>query len=105
MYSGSGAKILRTTNGGLNWEMQVGPSNDGLNSIYFADTNNGTIVGISGNILITTNGGINWFNQSNRITSEILTSTFFINESIGWVTGYGSTILKDWSRRQSNRYG
>ena len=52
------ARIIKTTNGGLNWSLQYDaePSN-GFNSIFFINQYTGWAVGSSGNILKTTNGG------------------------------------------------
>jgi photosystem II stability/assembly factor-like uncharacterized protein len=54
-------RIYRTTNGGLNWELQY---NDSIfysfSSIAFNDQNTGLVVGGGGNIRRTTNGGTSW---------------------------------------------
>jgi photosystem II stability/assembly factor-like uncharacterized protein len=49
--------ILKTKNGGNNWEMQSSGTNSDLNSIFFIDVNTGYAVGAEGCILKTINGG------------------------------------------------
>lgn len=72
------SKILKTTDGGVNWLQQttanfVGPTNH-INFIHFFDINNGICVGDSNTgyweIYKTSNGGSNW----NRINSADIPS-------------------------------
>jgi photosystem II stability/assembly factor-like uncharacterized protein len=59
-----GSKILKTTNGGNNWQMTVFPDTTQVfNTIHFLDSLNGYLSGYSGNVFKTTNGGINWLEQ------------------------------------------
>ena len=84
--------ILKTTNGGTNWNTQV---NDivTLTSVYFTDANTGCAVGDSGRIFKTTNGGNNWSIIPSG-TNKYLNCIFFIDNSTGWSAGYTGTILK-----------
>ncbi len=51
--------IRKTTNGGVNWNIQNTNSNSiAVNSIFFIDENRGWVVGDNGGIMRTTNGGI-----------------------------------------------
>ena len=66
---GSEETILRTTDGGTTWTLQLYPEGDALYGVYFTDANTGTVVGGSdecdcGLILHTTDGGTNWTYQS-----------------------------------------
>lgn len=56
---GDAGTLLKTTNGGQNWNQIPATGND-LNSIVFKDANTGVAVGDDGIILRTTNGGLNW---------------------------------------------
>ena len=55
---GDNGLILKTTDGGLNWNNQESGIASTLNSIYFIDENYGWIAGLYGKILHTTNGGV-----------------------------------------------
>ena len=57
--------ILKTTDGGTNWNPQITGTSYQLYSVHFSDSNFGWAVGYDGNassgiILKTTDGGINW---------------------------------------------
>lgn len=49
--------ILRTSNGGNNWQIQTGVNSNTLNSVYFVNSNTGWAVGNNGTIIKTTDGG------------------------------------------------
>jgi hypothetical protein len=53
-YSG---KIIKTTNGGTDWNPQTSWTSKHLNSVHFVDANTGWAVGQGGTILKTTTGG------------------------------------------------
>jgi photosystem II stability/assembly factor-like uncharacterized protein len=56
-----GTEILKTTDGGLNWNLQTYKEEDSfLRGIYFLDTLKGFMGGVPGKFLITTDGGLNW---------------------------------------------
>ncbi len=85
------SKILKTTDGGLNWNVQLSGSNLGFNSIYFINKNIGWAVGninlFSGNIFKTTNGGVNWA-QLNSPSNYPIYSVFFVDSLIGWIADW-----------------
>lgn len=55
--------LLKTTNGGGNWQQQLLPdSSMTMFTCYFKDNSTGWIAGINGIILKTTNNGNNWLN-------------------------------------------
>jgi photosystem II stability/assembly factor-like uncharacterized protein len=91
-YSNYGL-IMKTTDGGSNWESRTMEQGNELYSVYFADANTGWAVGSlydiynnqSGLILKTTNGGVNW--TSTTIGIGELYSVFFKDHNIGWVAG------------------
>ncbi len=61
----TGGEIIRTTNGGTNWQRVLLDSNLRVRSFYFFDQNTGFAIGGSyistGKLIKTTNGGLNWF--------------------------------------------
>jgi photosystem II stability/assembly factor-like uncharacterized protein len=85
--------VIKTTNGGENWNIQV-LGNYRLTSVLFCDTYNGWISGLNsaGIIYRTTNSGENWFIQYSG-GFDIL-SLDFATPNTGWAVGYGSNILK-----------
>ena len=57
---GGHGTILKTLNGGEDWEIQTSGTLEYLNSVFFVDENTGYAVGVNGTILKTTNGGEEW---------------------------------------------
>jgi photosystem II stability/assembly factor-like uncharacterized protein len=54
-------RILKTTNGGINWVVQLdAPNNNSLRSVAFNNELLGWAGGLNGYLLRTTNGGDNW---------------------------------------------
>ncbi len=90
---GEAGTLIRTTDGGTNWNSQTGGGSDRLRSVYFEDANTGWIVGNNGTILKTTDGGTTWTLKTSG-TTDPLYSVFFINLSTGWIAGEDNTILK-----------
>ncbi|MEZ4689251.1 MAG: YCF48-related protein [Ignavibacteria bacterium] len=85
--------ILKTTNGGTNWNRQYSNSNKPLHSVFFTDQNSGWAVGHTGTIISTTNSGANWISYPSG-TSANLESVFFVDNNTGWIAGQSGTILK-----------
>ena len=95
---GSGGKILKTTNGGINWVNIPNPSINGggnLSSIFPADSLYCYVSGGYNIILKTTNGGSNWIEISN---GPLLTGSYngvhFINRDTGWFCRGGGFVLR-----------
>ena len=81
-------KILHTTNGGTDWQLQNTDSTaGGYNAMQFTDINNGWIVGDSGKILKTTDGGGNWTQVTNTGIDPNSRSkcVFFLDGNTGWI--------------------
>jgi len=51
--------ILRTTDGGATWTLQISGTTNNLWGVSLVDANIGTVVGYYGTILRTTTGGVN----------------------------------------------
>ncbi|MCB0723522.1 MAG: T9SS type A sorting domain-containing protein [Ignavibacteriae bacterium] len=83
---GSNGTIIKTVNGGVNWQSQSNPSGVLLHHVYFISGSLGWAVGHSGRIIKTTNGGQNWVLQSSG-TSSNLFYVYFIHRNYGWVVG------------------
>ena len=76
--------ILKTTNGGDDWEIKASGTKKQLLSVIFVDENNGWIVGQDGLIIKTSDGGDNWTHQTSN-TFSWLNSVYFIDSSTGWI--------------------
>ncbi len=89
---GSSGTILKTTNGGTNWNPQTSGITTELRSVHFKDANEGWAVGASGVILHTTNGGTSWAQEGIGVTTQLLRRVFSINPV--YAAGLSGTILK-----------
>jgi photosystem II stability/assembly factor-like uncharacterized protein len=54
---GNSGTILRTTDGGANWTVQLSGTSNALIAVSFVNASTGTAVGDSGSILRTNTGG------------------------------------------------
>jgi len=84
--SGSTGIILRTGNGGADWEILDPPPNNYYFSIFFTSTANGWATGYDGKIIHTADGGNTWIDQSSG-TSTYLNNLFFLDDNEGWIVG------------------
>ena len=88
------SRIIKTTNGGINW---LTINQDSVNywssgKIMFVDELNGYIIGNC--IKKTTDGGYNWFNSDSASTMGAK-GLFFINKDTGWtVIAYNTGIKR-----------
>jgi len=83
--------IIKTTDGGNNWEQLLSPVNFFLKKIQFTDDQSGYIIGgddTGGYLLKTTNGGQTW-QVINLHTPDkgIPTGMFFLNNKTGFISG------------------
>lgn len=89
-----GGEILRTTNGGANWQRVLLDSNLRVKSFYFFDNNTGFAVGgsyaSSGKLLKTTDAGLNWNVIINYFTPGYthFYNIYFANTLTGYLSSY-----------------
>ena len=82
--------IIKTTNGGISWDMKESNTQEYLNSVFFINNNTGWAVGNNKVLLKTTDGGTSWTTiiiDPDPTSFWNLYSIFFIDENTGWMTG------------------
>ena len=91
--------ILKSTTGGIDWNGSIIGRNITINSISFADNDNGIAVGRSntgyGYILRSTNSGYNWYPLDSTFQRDYK-SIQFVNQQTGYIFNYYnvSNVLK-----------
>jgi photosystem II stability/assembly factor-like uncharacterized protein len=85
--------ILRTTDGGITWTLQIRGTTNNLSGVSFTDANTGTAVGDQGTILRTTDGGTTWTSQTSG-TKTWLQGVSFTDANNGIAVGDSGTILR-----------
>ena len=85
----TGEDIRKTTDKGRTWISKY--KGDYINSVSFADNNNGYAIGNSGLMLYTSDGGNNW-TKLNQMTSNDLNYITFSKTGIGWISA-SNTVL------------
>jgi len=93
---GEKGTIVKTTNGGADWQGQPSGTTIDLNSLCFLDANKGLAVGWYGTILMTTNGGIS-VGGVDKIVSTSHTLKIFPNPSLNVITVESS---REWAPGQ-----
>ena len=91
--STSNSRILKTIDGGTNWDTVYYNPLKKIGNMYFVDMNIGYAVCDSGRIIKTIDGGVNW-QSFNLGTSVKFYSLFFINDSAGFTAGDSGTIIR-----------
>lgn len=84
--------VLRTTDGGQNWEKQQSGTVFTLTDIQFIDENLGWAVGDNGTIIHTKDGGNHWEMQKSPVAYYFM-GLCFISPAKGWVVGERTHIL------------
>lgn len=86
-----GGEILRTSNGGINWQQVLVDTNMRTSGFYFLNENTGFAVGgtfaTHGSIFKTSNGGINWVNITPQNFSMFLHNIQFLDMLTGYAGG------------------
>ena len=93
--AGDGGVILKTNNGGNSWVPQYLGSNYNFSKIWFSTVNNGIATCGNLKLFITYDGGANWsIFSDDHICFGGFASSFFLNDTIGWIVGPYGMILK-----------
>ncbi len=83
-----GLQILKTTNGGSDWQSSITTFPSDISSILFLNDLTGIATVYTRKIFITSDGGMNW-NLVDSSTASY-SNLFFINSQTGFVCGSGS---------------
>lgn len=89
----SNGKLIKTTDGGTSWSVQLVQANTALNRCYFVTAQIGWVVGENGLILKTTNGGQSWTTQYAG-SSVTWRGIYFLSEQEGYIVGTQGTLAK-----------
>ncbi len=92
--SGNDGIILRSLDGGLNWNKLQTETKEQLWGLYFQSRKIGFAVGSNGTILKTTNGGTVWENIPTGINNLLYDVTFTYN-GIGFASGSNILLRTD----------
>jgi photosystem II stability/assembly factor-like uncharacterized protein len=94
-------RILKTTDGGINWEIKLQGVSANLNKIRFSDDNNGIVAGNNGKIYKTSDGGETWESSGDydiyynfKTVSIIDSDIIFIAGDKNPYIGGGGLIIK-----------
>ena len=90
---GARGTILKTTDGGNNWQLITGETEDDLYGVSFINPNIGTVVGNFGAILRTTDAGSHWTIQRDGM-SDVLFGVSFTDANTGTAVGSDGLILR-----------
>jgi photosystem II stability/assembly factor-like uncharacterized protein len=94
---GDGGVILKTTNGGNNWNSIPNPAiGKPLTTVNIIDSNIVYVVGWFETIIKSTNGGLSWIELQNSPWGQggSYDGSFFYDEKTGWIVGINGTVLK-----------
>jgi photosystem II stability/assembly factor-like uncharacterized protein len=84
--------VIVSTDGGETWVDRSNGITQLITKVFFADSSQGTAIGISGEIYRTTDGGLNWSFELSG-TDNALNSVYMIDPDNIIITGRGGTIL------------
>ncbi len=93
MLVGSGGKIMKSTNGGVNWTSQLSGTTNTLRFLNVITANDIWAGGDNGTILHTTNGGVQWLTQYVGSTASV-NSMLFLSNVKAIAVGSNGTILE-----------
>ncbi|MCD4697346.1 MAG: T9SS type A sorting domain-containing protein [Bacteroidales bacterium] len=86
-------KIIHTSDGGENWNLQNSGTNEQLNKVFFLNESGGWIVGQWGLVLKTQDGGNNW-NHVNFSHFYPLVDVQFLDVNTGWILSLDGYLYK-----------
>jgi len=88
---GMSGMVVRSTNGGIDWDVIRKNTNEEINSLFIIDSNTFIAVGSPGLVLRSSDSGNNW--GENYIAMNDINEVFFINQNTGFITGT-NTVMK-----------
>ena len=103
-YSVTGGELLRTTDGGLNWNV-VNDSRACIKHVQFVNSSQGWLIEIYSRwwggygVSRTVDGGMNWqtvFSNGNLYGLMPSPSLYFVNDSLGWISEPVFSTGWDW---------
>ena len=97
---GASGMILKTSNGGSDWEIQNSGTLTSLRDAFFINENKGWVVGNQHTVLHTNDGGSTWSTQPVPTFLDFY-SVSFINADTGWVFGTYMTVLRTFDGGQN----
>lgn len=86
-----GGIIMRTTNGGTDWEIYDTGSTSAVDAIVFVDEQNGWAGSLNGQILHTSDGGLTWEHQASMANGGVR-DFHFIDGQTGWAVGSNNSV-------------
>ncbi|HEY5825725.1 MAG TPA: IPT/TIG domain-containing protein [Cyclobacteriaceae bacterium] len=90
-YAGSfQGRIIKTIDGGKNWNVLATNMSDDIKGIHFVDDNNGRVISGS-TIYITSNGGQTWISKP---IGHVATGLWFLTNQIGFVSTENNKMFK-----------
>ena len=96
-----GGLIIKTTDGGANWEyqwseLQRDPDTPPFRGISVVDSNVAWICGDGGAVLVTSDGGGTWSDKSISVASQDfrLLGISALSSSVAWVVGQGGSVYR-----------
>jgi len=89
VVGGIGGPVIRaTTDGGVHWQAQRVPGQNGLSGVSFVDDQHGWVVGEAGSVFATTDGGKSWVKETSRVAPSLnLYGVSFVDRTHGWIVG------------------
>ena len=82
--------LIKTTNGGANWEPVALPFTTGYNDVHFVNASFGIVAANVGLAAITTNGGTSWFYQN--VNAGAMNACQMFTNGNSYVVGNGQTF-------------
>ena len=82
----SSSDLLKSTDGGITWTIQLSNYSNGITELDFLNTNSGCAVGFAGLIITTQNGGAAWIDQTTRL-NLVLNKVDFPSLGMGYTIG------------------
>ena len=93
----SPARVIHTTDGGENWDLQFSSNGFGLFCLYFIDSQRGWVAGPSDAIMRTIDGGLSWtvhLIPDPPGSNDGKTDIYFVDENLGYLVGNHGYVAK-----------